>query len=138
MGKALFFGAIYFAIVFAVGFALGTLRVLAVAPATGAVIAVLLEAPIMIGVSWIVARSLLRNRRFGAGECALMGGFAFGLLMAAECTLAIILFDQSAAGWAAALVTPLGLIGLSGQVVFGIIPLLIRRLPAEFDAQKPG
>lgn len=137
MAKAILFGAIYFAIVFTAAFGLGVLRVTVVAPATGPLIAVLIEVPIIIGGSWILAKRLLRDRPLSGGECALAGGFAFGLLMATECALAVWLFGQTAFGWALTLFTPLGLIGLAGQVIFGLMPMLIRQSAAQFHTQKP-
>ena len=127
VGTALFLGAFYFAIIFAVAFAAGTLRTLIVAPAIGATAAVLLEVPIIIVVSWGVARTLLRHRPLGAGRRAQMGLAAFSLLMLAECTLANAMFDQSPGVWATTLLTPLGLLGFAGQVIFGLMPLLVRR-----------
>ena len=131
MRKALTLGAVYFAIVFAAAFALGIVRTFVVTPVTGPLIAVLLEVPLVVGGSWLVARHLLRHRQTGVIQCATMGGFAFGLLMIAECTLAVVVFGQSASAWASALFTPIGLIGLSAQIVFGLIPLLARQAPAQ-------
>jgi hypothetical protein len=136
MSKAVRLGVIYFAIVFTVAFALGVLRVLFISPAIGSFAAVLLEVPLVLGVSWVVAKRLLGHYRLDATECVFMGGFAFGLLMAAECILAVAVFDQSAKEWAMALVTPVGLIGLSGQFAFGLMPLLVR-LSAQLYSQKP-
>jgi hypothetical protein len=130
VAKALLLGGRYFAIVFAVAFALGVLRTLVVAPATGAFVAVLIEVPIIIGASWFIAKLLLRHQRFGIGESLVMGGFAFGLLMFAEAGLAGILSGQSVREWAMAVVTPTGLFGLAGQVVFGLMPLLARHSSA--------
>jgi hypothetical protein len=50
----------YFGIVYALGFALGTVRVLAVAPRIGELPAVLLEAPIMLAASWVTCRWALK------------------------------------------------------------------------------
>jgi hypothetical protein len=48
-------GVVYFAVVFVVAFAIGVVRTLLLAPRIGDVRAVLLEAPIIIGRSWIVS-----------------------------------------------------------------------------------
>jgi hypothetical protein len=49
-------GALYAIIVFVIGFILGTIRVLLVAPRLGETTAVIIEAPIMLAASWFVCR----------------------------------------------------------------------------------
>ena len=49
-------GALYAIIVFLIGFILGTIRVLLVAPRLGETTAVILEAPMMLAASWFVCR----------------------------------------------------------------------------------
>src|SRR5215472_11244489 len=49
-------GVLYFVVVFAIGFALGTLRVLWLVPRLGSRIAELAEAPVMFVVTVLVAR----------------------------------------------------------------------------------
>jgi hypothetical protein len=53
-------GTFYFALVFLAGFALGTVRTLWIAPGTGARAAELMEAPIMLAVSAVAARWVVR------------------------------------------------------------------------------
>jgi hypothetical protein len=48
----------YFGLIFALGFLLGTVRTLLLAPATGATAAVLIELPVMLGASWLAARPI--------------------------------------------------------------------------------
>jgi len=55
MGVTIRSGAVYFAIVFLVGFALGALRTLVMAPRPSDTLAVLLEAPVILTVGWFVA-----------------------------------------------------------------------------------
>ena len=52
------FAALYAAIVFALGFALGTLRILFLAPVAGELAAAIVEVPLMLALSWafVVAR----------------------------------------------------------------------------------
>ena len=47
--------------VFALAFALGALRVTLVAPATGPLLAVALEVPLVLALSWIIAGPVLRR-----------------------------------------------------------------------------
>ena len=49
-------GALYAIVVFSIGFILGTIRVLLVAPRQGETTAVIIEAPIMLAASWFVCR----------------------------------------------------------------------------------
>lgn len=117
----------YFGIVFTLAFVLGVARVLVIAPRIGATGAVLLEVPIVLAASWLVARHLLRNRPFGTTERLAVGAIAFALLMASEALLATAMLGQTLGEWAAAVATPLGLIGLAGQLGFAAIPLLVPR-----------
>jgi hypothetical protein len=117
--------AVYFALVFAAGFALGTVRVLAVAPCFGELAAVLCETPVMLGVSWLACGAAIRAfgvRGRGAGLA--MGAAAFALLMAAEAALAVAGFGRSPAEFLHAFGSPAGAVGLAGQVAFGVFPLL--------------
>lgn len=118
-------GAAYFAIVFAAGFVLGTVRTLLLAPAVGPVAAVAMELPVMLGLAWIACGRLVRRFAIPSGWPArlVMGGVAFALLMAAEAALAILAFGQSPAAYLAGLTTQAGLLGLAGQVAFALIPL---------------
>ena len=115
-------GVTYWGIIFALGFVLGTVRVLWLAPLVGLLPATALELPVMLAASWIAAGRV--TRRFGivgAGEALATGGLAFGLLMAAECALAMA-FGQAPAQWLAGLRQPHALLGLAGQAVFAVLP----------------
>ena len=122
----LFTGIAYFAVVFAFAFAMGVARTLIVAPRLGATAAVLLEMPVVLAASWIVARRLLSNRRFSLTQRAAVGVVAFALLMISEALLAGVLRGQDVSQWAQELVTPPGLVGLAGQIGFAAMPLLVR------------
>ena len=84
-------GALYFTLVFAVGFVLGTIRTLWVAPALGARTAELLEEPIMFLVSIFAARWAVGRLRFPVdwrGRLA-FGCFALGLMLLVEFTFVL-------------------------------------------------
>jgi len=49
-------GAVYAIIVFLIGFILGTIRVLLLAPRLGETIAVIVEASVILATSWFVCR----------------------------------------------------------------------------------
>ncbi|MGX7896439.1 hypothetical protein [Tsuneonella sp. HG222] len=118
--------ALYFAAIFALGFVLGSARVLWLAPRLGQVSAVLLELPLMLAVSWLAARRLTRRYHVADARDALaMGGLAFALLLATELAFALAL-GSSAGEWLTGLGETPGLIGLVGQAGFGLMPVAVR------------
>jgi len=125
MTTALKAGATYFAIVYLVGFVLGTVRVLLLAPRIGEVAAVLLETPIMLAASWIVSGWC--TARFGVPPEVrprlAMGGAAFALLILGEAGVSMLAFGRSWEGIVAAILSPSGLIGPSAQAIFALLPL---------------
>jgi hypothetical protein len=125
MIKAVGAGLLYLASVFAIGFVLGTLRSLVVAPRIGALAAVAIELPLMIGAAWLICRRLVRGVSPRLAVRATMSGVAFAGLMMLEFGLAALAFGQSPADYAARLWSPAGLLGLAGQVVFAVLPLSI-------------
>jgi hypothetical protein len=121
-------GIAYFGIVFLAGFVLGTLRVLVLAPALGPTAAVAAEIPVMLVIAWIACRRLVGRFAVPAGLAArsAMGASAFALLGLAEALLGSIAFGRPVATQIADLGTPQGALGLAGQVVFGLLPVLQR------------
>ncbi len=131
IGASVKAGVAYFAIVFAVAFGLGTLRVLIVAPVLGALVAVLVEVPVVLGVAWFVCRAL--TWRLSVPDAMrprlTMGGVAFGLLLLAELGGSIVLNGQSPVEFVASWGQMPGLMGLIAQIGFALIPLMqMRRL----------
>jgi hypothetical protein len=121
-------GALYFALVFAAGFALGTLRVVVLAPRVGALGAVAVELPIILALSWfacgfIVARLRVPPRFDARVE---MGGVALALLLFTEFALAAA-FGDGSLSFAQSWLTAEGALGLAGQILFAAFPVL--RLP---------
>ncbi len=125
---------VYAAVVFAVGFVLGSVRVLVSAPRLGDLAATLLELPVMLAVSWAACGAALRRFDIaGRSEAAGMGLCAFALLMAAELILSVFGFGRTLGQHFSAYATAAGAIGLAGQVAFGIMPLV--RAPGEKGLQ---
>jgi hypothetical protein len=125
-------GVAYWAMIFALGFVLGTVRVVWLAPLVGLVPATLIELPVMLTASWWASGWLMRRFAIAqAGAALAMGSLAFALLMAAECALAAVMIGQTPAQWLADLRQPHALIGLAGQVAFALMPWwrLRRALP---------
>lgn len=115
----------YFSAVFAFAFAMGVARTLVIAPRIGATAAVLLEVPILLTASWLIARRLLRDRDLALPQRIAVGTIAFVFTMASEVVLSALMRGQSAGEWAATVVAPIGLVGLAGQLGFAAIPALI-------------
>lgn len=115
--------ALYFGVVFAAAFALGVLRMLVLAPALGPLMAVALELPVVLALSWLVAGRVLRLWPMALRGRLAMGTLAFALLMVAETGLALA-FGQTLRGFLAAMATPEGRLGLAGQIGFAILPAL--------------
>ncbi|WP_285712530.1 hypothetical protein [Erythrobacter oryzae] len=114
----------YWAVVFALGFVLGTVRVLWIAPALGLLAATALELPVILGASWIASGWLVRRFALArGGEAMAAGALAFALLMAAECALAGVLAGETPGEWLTGLAAPHAALGLAGQVVFALMPL---------------
>ncbi|MCL9999391.1 MAG: hypothetical protein NBV68_08420 [Erythrobacter sp.] len=122
-GRVMRAAASYWAVVFALGFVLGTVRVLWVIPRIGLVPATLLELPLILAASWFAAGWLVRRFALAAGgEALAAGALAFAILMVAECALAGVLSGQSPAQWVAGLAEPHATLGLAGQVLFALMP----------------
>lgn len=130
-------GIVYFTVVFAVGFALGTLRTLWIAPSVGNLLAVLIELPFILGASWLACGwSLQRFSITSLPKRLTMGLVAFLLLIVVEAMLAVLVFGTSlndyAAGWGSAA----GALGLLGQICFAGMPLAYPRPQRAFG--QPG
>jgi hypothetical protein len=83
-------GLVYFTLVFAAGFLLGTLRVLLLVPALGVRSAELLEMPLMLAVIYFAARFVVRHHPFlGTGGQIGTGLVALALLLLAEFTFVL-------------------------------------------------
>lgn len=129
----------YFASVFAIGFALGTLRVLLVAPALGALPATLVELPLMIAAAWLACGGVLRRWPVAPdpGARLAVGALAFALLIGAELLLGRFGFGRDLAAQRAAMLRPEGLAGLAGQAVFALLPLVRRRVRGSRAPARP-
>ena len=125
MIAACIMGLRYYAIVFGLAFVMGVARTMVIAPRLGATVAVLLEVPLIVAASWVTVRHLLRHCALRLPQSATMGAVAFTLTMGSEVILARLLRGQSVIAWAAGVMTPLGLIGLAGQIAFAVMPVLV-------------
>jgi len=119
-------GLAYAAVVFGVGFVLGAVRVIIVAPRFGPTAAVLLETPLILGASWWLARLSIARFQVSRAVSArlVMSLVAFAVLMLAEVTLARVFFGRTVAEYLSQLATVPGAIGLAAQVAFACFPLI--------------
>lgn len=131
MGRALASGAVYFAAVFALGFVLGVVRTLALAPRIGELAAVAVELPLILAASWWICGRTIRSLGVSgsSSERIAMGATAFALLMTAEAALAMLVLGRSPSAYFEALSGRAGLLGLLGQLAFAAFPIIQRRAP---------
>lgn len=128
MTRAILAGLAYFSVVFAAGFALGAMRVLALAPRLGESTAVLVELPIILAVSWVTCRWLIA--RFMVPKMLtdrlVMGGLAFAVLLGAEIGVSVLGFGRTLSVHLQQYQQLSALIGLAGQVLFASFPIAQR------------
>jgi hypothetical protein len=124
--RAALAGALYFLVVFAAGFVLGILRVLVVAPRLGELAAVLVEVPLLLVASWLVCRAITRRLAIPhhRPDRLVMSVVAFCLLISIETVLGYYAFGRSLESQRALMATAAGAVGLGGQIVFALFPLL--------------
>ncbi|MFZ4689092.1 MAG: hypothetical protein ACOYLS_07630 [Polymorphobacter sp.] len=129
MSSAIRAGLVYFALVFAIGFGLGAIRVGIVIPRVGEFVAVCLELPLMLGSAWWICRRITHALAVPAGIAARasMGATAFAALMLAELALAVLVFGRTPAQHLARYASAAALLGLAGQILFAAFPILQRR-----------
>jgi len=122
-------GVLYFALVFGAGFVLGTIRVLWAVPRFGERVADLMEAPVMLGVTILVARGIVRRVAvpFTPSSRLGMGCVALGILLIAEFTLVLWLRGLSIGEYLANRDPVSGTVYYVMLGVFAIMPLLVAR-----------
>jgi hypothetical protein len=123
-------GALYFALTFAAGWILGPIREFWVIPRLGRTVGFLLEAPLMLVVSFLVARWVVRRVAVPPTlqTRALVGLVALGMLLVAELLGAWGLRGLSPADYLASFGSRPGAVTAATLPFFAAIPLLIGRL----------
>jgi hypothetical protein len=124
-------GAVYFALVFTLGFLLGTVRTLFVqdTPSAGRLLGVVIELPVMLAASWFLCRHVVA-RLYVAPTVparAVMGGVAFALLLLAELPIGVLLFGRTLAEHFALYREASYALGLAAQIGFAVMPVLQMR-----------
>jgi len=129
MKKTFKAGVLYFVLVFAAGFVLGTIRTLWAVPRLGVKTAELMEAPIMFGVSILAARWVVRHvgipplwpRRLAVGCIAL------GLMLLVEFTVVLWVRGMTIRGYFQTRDPVSGAVYFMTLGAFAVIPILVRR-----------
>ena len=136
-------GIAYTIAVFVFAFAVGTIRVTLVVPRLGPLLAVIIEAPIVLAVSWLA--SLWCTRRFNVSRDTrartLMGAVAFTLLMLLELGFSVFVFGEPVGHYFAKYTSTPGAIGLVMQGCFATLPWVQCHLPSgagQILASKSG
>jgi len=128
-GSFLKAGIIYFLVTFGAGFVLGPIRILWAVPRLGTRMAELMEAPIMLVVTIVTARLIVR--RFALPVKASirlgMGCVALGFMLIAEFTLVLWLRGLSISEYLASRDPVSGTVYYVMLGVFAIMPLLVVR-----------
>ncbi|MFN0070906.1 MAG: hypothetical protein ACKVVP_05385 [Chloroflexota bacterium] len=116
----------YFGAVFSIGFVFGVLRTLFLAPLLGGTVAVLVELPLMLTISWFTCRWVIRQ--FAVAEDAAyrlaMGWGAFALVMIAELGVSLFGFGRTSAEHFESYRTASALLGVLAQIAFALFPTL--------------
>jgi len=127
--RAIQAGLLYCAVVFAVGFLLGAVRVFWVEPLAGELSSVALEAPIMLAVAWTVCGWMTEHFEVSDHllDRVLMGSVALIFLLTAEIALALFVQRRSLLEFFQSYGRSALLLGLVAQLGFAVFPLLRRR-----------
>ncbi len=129
MKRFLSAATVYFLMLFALGFVLGTVRVLFVAPRIGVLSATLAEVPLMLIAAfftcrWAISRWKVPSTLSARGTMALL----FLVLLALfETLVGVALFGRTLAGTWSGLATPAELIGLIAQAIAALLPIFVGR-----------
>jgi hypothetical protein len=139
-------GALYFAVVFALGFTLALVRdgVLHLGESEATRLrGTLVEIPIVLTAAWFACRVVTRRCRVApvAGERALMGATAFALLMLAEAATGLLLLGRTLEAHLATFRIPSYAVGLAAQMAFATFPWIqgrTERRPERAASARPG
>jgi hypothetical protein len=120
---------LYFLLVFAVGFVLGTIRTLWVVPRLGVRTAELMEAPIMFGVSILAARWVVRHVSIPPfwSRRLTLGCIALGLTLLVEFTFVLWIRGLTIRGYFETRDPVSGVVYFVTLGAFAIIPIFVGR-----------
>lgn len=127
MKRGLIAGTVYFLTLFSLGFALGTIRVMVVAPRVGQFAATCAEVPVMLAAAFFVCRWAVRRWQVPLTMAIrwAMALWFLALLLSFEMLLGASLFGRTVAEQWATLATPAGALGLSAQILTALLPVVV-------------
>jgi hypothetical protein len=127
--NALKAGLLYFALVFSAGYILGTVRVLWIAPRLGTRTAELLEAPVMITVSFVAARWVVRRLNLAADLSSRLGTglIALALMLAAEFGFMLWVRGLTFRSYFVGLDPVAGTVYWLALAIFALMPMMVAR-----------
>lgn len=122
-------GGLYFGLVFAAGFVLGTIRTLWITPNLGERTAELIESPLMLAVTVFAARFVVGFRSWLPGTSARLGAglVGLGLLIAAETGVVLGLRRITMPEYVAGRDPVAGIVYVVLLAIFAVMPLLVGR-----------
>lgn len=122
-------GALYFAVVFGSGFLLGTIRTLVIVPRLGSRTAELMEAPIMLVVTILAARWVVRRRSLPTAPAVRLGVgvLALAFLLIAEFSFVLAIRGLTLREYVASRDPVTGTVYVALLCVFAAMPLLVAR-----------
>jgi hypothetical protein len=130
---------VYFAVVFGAGFLLGTARVLIIVPLSGVRLAELVELPVMLLVTIVSAKWIVRRLSVNSGPHRLaMGSIAFALLLIAEFTLVLWLRGLTIKECLASLDPVTGTAYYLTLALFAVMPLIVSAARASLVMKRGG
>jgi hypothetical protein len=119
-------GVLYFALVFGMGFVLGTIRTLLVVPRVGARTAELMEAPIMLVVTIVASRWVVLRLTVPPGTSARLGMGCIALLLLLIAEIGLLWFrGLTIPEYIASRVPVARTVYYAMLVVFAVMPLLM-------------
>lgn len=129
MKRALLAASVYFLALFSLGFALGTIRVVVIAPRFGALAGTIAEVPIMLVAAFWACRWMIRRWRVPSASVTrwAMTIWFLVLLFVFETVLGAALFGRTVVEQWAALATSTGQLGLAAQIVAALFPTMVGR-----------
>lgn len=129
MKRALIASSVYFLLLFALGFGLGTIRVMLVTPHFGVLAATLVEVPLMLAAAYFFCRWAIRRWQVPLDtpvRWAMVLWFII-ILFIFEKLLGALLFGRTVADQWTTLKTAAGLIGLTAQFIAALFPVFVGR-----------
>ncbi len=129
MKQVLKAGVLYFAVVFAVGFVLGTVRTLFVVPRVAVRTAELAEAPLMLTASVLAARLVIRRLGLATPSRTRLavGLVALGLMLLLEFTFVLWLRGVTVREYLQTRDPVSGLVYFASLGAFAVMPLFVGR-----------